>query len=157
MEQTGAKKGCVRSLVQSPAPFMSDNNVYNNKLAQERRFPFQGDAIRKAAEAGSCVFVGRCADYVLRDFDNTVNVFVTANIDERVKRICKRHGCTEDEARKIIESKESSRSSYYNYYTGKEWGHSTSYDLCINSSILGMEGTEEFIKDFITKKLGRGA
>ena len=67
--------------------------------------------------------------------------------------MCKRHECTEDEAKKIIESKEGSRSSYYNYYTGKEWGHSTSYDLCINSSILGMEGTEEFIKEFIKRKL----
>ncbi len=156
-EQNDEKKGFFRSLFHIHAPFMSDNNFYNNKLSQESLFQFQSDAIRKAAEAGSCVFVGRCADYVLRDFDNTVNVFVTANIDERVKRICKRHGCTEDEARKIIESKESSRSSYYNYYTGKEWGHSTSYDLCINSSILGMEGTEEFIKDFIKKKLGIGA
>ena len=69
-EQNDEKKGFFRSLFHIHAPFMSDNNFYNNKLSQESLFQFQSDAIRKAAEAGSCVFVGRCADYVLRDFDN---------------------------------------------------------------------------------------
>ena len=152
-EQNDEKKGFFRSLFHMHAPFVSDNNFYSNKLSQESLFQFQSDAIRKAAEAHSCVFVGRCADYVLRDFRNTVSVFITADLDERVARICKRHGCGADEAKKIIESKEASRASYYNYYTGKVWGHSTSYDLCINSSILGMDGTVEFVKEFIGKKL----
>ena len=152
-EQNDEKKGFFRSLVHIPAPVMSDSNFYNNKLSQESLFQFQSDAIRKAAAEHSCVFVGRCADYVLRDFKNTVSIFITADMDERIQRVCKRHECSEEEAKKIIESKESTRSSYYNYYTGKEWGHSTSYDLCINSSILGMDGTEEFIKEFIMKKL----
>lgn len=152
-EQNDEKKGFFRSLFHIHAPFMSDSNFYNNKLSQESLFQFQSDAIRKAAAEHSCVFVGRCADYVLRDFKNTVSIFITADMDERIQRVCKRHECSEEEAKKIIESKESTRSSYYNYYTGKEWGHSTSYDLCINSSILGMDGTEEFIKEFIMKKL----
>ncbi len=152
-EQNDEKKGFFRSLFHMHAPFVSDSNFYNNKLSQESLFQFQSDAIRKAAEAHSCVFVGRCADYVLRDFKNTVSVFVTADLDERIARVCKRHGCNADEAKKIIENKEASRASYYNYYTGKVWGHSTSYDLCINSSILGMDGTVEFVKEFIGKKL----
>ena len=155
-EQNDEKKGFFRSLFHMHAPFVSDSNFYNNKLSQESLFQFQSDAIRKAASEHSCVFVGRCADYVLRDFDNTVSVFITADLDERISRVCERHNCTEDEAKKIIESKESTRSSYYNYYTGKEWGHSSSYDLCINSSILGMQGTAEFIKEFINKKLKAG-
>ena len=155
-EQNDEKKGFFRSLFHMHAPFVSDSNFYNNKLSQESLFQFQSDAIRKAASEHSCVFVGRCADYVLRDFDNTVSVFITSDLDERISRVCERHKCTEDEAKKIIESKESTRSSYYNYYTGKEWGHSSSYDLCINSSILGMEGTEEFVKEFINKKLKAG-
>lgn len=134
-------------------PYISDNCFYNNKLSQESLFQFQSDAIRKAAEAHSCVFVGRCADYVLRDFNDMVSVFITANLDERIKRICKRHNCNEEEAKKIIESKEDSRSSYYNYYTGKTWGHSTSYDLCISSSLLGIDGTVDFLKEFIIKSL----
>ncbi|MDO4160206.1 MAG: cytidylate kinase-like family protein [Prevotellaceae bacterium] len=151
-EQNDETKGFFKSLFHMHAPFVSDNSFYNNKLSQESLFQFQSDAIRKAAENDSCVFVGRCADYVLRDFKNMVSVFITADIDQRIERVAKRHSCTEEEAKKIISSKEDSRSSYYNYYTGKTWGHSRSYDLCINSSILGIDGTEEFIKDFIKRR-----
>lgn len=151
-EQNDETKGFFKSLFHMHVPFVSDNSFYNNKLSQESLFQFQSDAIRKAAEEGSCVFVGRCADYVLRDFKNMVSVFITADIDQRIERVSKRHSCTEEEAKKIISSKEDSRSSYYNYYTGKTWGHSRSYDLCINSSILGIDGTEEFIEDFIKRR-----
>ena len=111
----------------------------------------QSDAIRKAAQKGPCVFVGRCADYVLRDFENVVSFFITANIDERIKRVSQRYGYSEQESRKLIENGERQRASYYNYYTGKKWGDSRSYDLCINSSILGIEGTMELIGDFLDK------
>ena len=92
-----------------------------------------------AADEGPCVFVGRCADYVLRDYDNRVDVFITANLADRIARVCSRLGCDEETARKKIASGENERSTYYNYYTGKEWGHSASYDLCVNSSLLGLE------------------
>lgn len=86
-------------------PYISDNCFYNNKLSQESLFQFQSDAIRKAAETHSCVFVGRCADYVLRDFNDMVSVFITANLDERIKRICKRHNCNEEEAKRLLKAK----------------------------------------------------
>ena len=152
-EQTDEKKGFFRSFFHLHAPFVGDNNFYSNKLSQESLFQFQSDAIRKAAEAQNCVFVGRCADYVLRDFDNTVSIFITADYDQRINRICNRYNCSIKDAEKIIRVKEGARSSYYDYYTGKEWGHSASYDLCINSSILGMEGTRDFIKAFVKQKL----
>lgn len=152
-EQNDEKKGFFKSLFHIHVPYISDNCFYNNKLSQESLFQFQSDAIRKAAMEHSCVFVGRCADYVLRDFNNTVSVFITADLEQRIERICKRHGCDEAEAGKIIESKESCRSSYYNYYTGKTWGSSASYDLCVNSSRLGIEGTAEYIKDFVAETL----
>ena len=135
-------------------PFLSSSGFYNNRLSQESLFQFQSDAIRKAAQESSCVFVGRCADYVLREYENTVNIFITADIKERIERVAKRHGCGAETAMKIINDRESERSTYYNYYTGKKWGYSASYDLCVNSSILGMEKTEELIKDFIRKKFG---
>lgn len=151
-EQNDETKGFFKSLFHMHVPYGSDNSFYNNQLSQENLFKFQSNAIRKAAENGSCVFVGRCADYVLRDFKNTVNVFITADIDKRIQSVCERRRCTRAEARKIIEKGEACRSSYYNYYTGKKWGDSRSYDLCINSSILGLDGTTEFIKEFIRKK-----
>ena len=153
-EQNDEQKGFLKSFFYAHMPFLSGSSFYSNKLSQESLFQFQSDAIRKAADEGSCVFVGRCADYVLRDYKNTVSVFITADLDERVERVAKRHGCGKETAMKIITDRESERSTYYNYYTGKKWGYSASYDLCINSSILGMERTEELIKEFIKNKLG---
>lgn len=132
-------------------PFISDSSFYDNGLSQENLFRLQSDAIRKAATESPCVFVGRCADYVLREHKNMVTVFVTADIDERIKNVCHRRNCSPDEARKLIESREDTRSSYYNYYTGKHWGDSSSYDLCVNSSLLGLEGTKNFIADFVRR------
>jgi cytidylate kinase len=153
-EQNDEQKGFLKSFFYAHMPFLSGSSFYSNKLSQESLFQFQSDAIRKAADEGSCVFVGRCADYVLRDYENTASVFITADLDERVERVAKRHGCGKETAMKIITDRESERSTYYNYYTGKKWGYSASYDLCINSSILGMERTEELIKEFIKNKLG---
>ena len=85
-------------------------------------------------------------------FKNVINIFITANIDDRIKAVCKRKNIDRAAARKFIESHEEQRASYYDYYTGKKWGHSESYDLCINSSHLGIEETEKFIAEFIRKK-----
>lgn len=152
-EQNDEQKGFFHSLFHLHSPFVGDGSFYDNEFSQEGLFKFQSDTIRRLAEAGSCVFVGRCADYVLRDFKNVVNVFITANMDDRISEIRKRKECTEAEAMKLIESGEKGRSTYYNYYTGKKWGDSSSYDLCINTSLLGLEATEAYIKEFIQKVL----
>lgn len=152
-EQNDEQKGFFHSLFHLHSPFVGDGGFYDNEFSQEGLFKFQSDTIRRLAEAGSCVFVGRCADYVLRDFKNVVNVFITANMDDRISEIRKRKECTEAEAMKLIESGEKGRSTYYNYYTGKKWGDSSSYDLCINTSLLGLEATEAYIKEFIQKVL----
>lgn len=151
-EQNDEHKGFFKSLFHIHTPYVIDSNFYNNKFSQESLFQFQSDAINKAADESSCVFVGRCADYVLRDRKNMINIFVTADMEERVAQIRDRYQCDEQNARKIIASREGERASYYNYYTGKKWGHSASYDLCINSSLLGLEETEKFIVTFIKKR-----
>ncbi len=151
-EQNDEQKGFFKSLFHTHLPFLSDNNFYSNDFSQEGLYKFQSDAIKRAANEGNCVFVGRTADYVLRDYENVVNVFITADEEDRVKAVSERRGITPEAARKFISNHESERASYYNYYTGKVWGHSESYDLCINSSLLGMEETEKFIAEFIRKK-----
>ena len=153
-EQNDEQKGFFKSLFHTHLPFLSDNTFYHNDFSQEGLYKFQSDAIRKAADEGNCVFVGRTADYVLRDYKNVINIFITANIDDRIKAVCKRKNIDRATARKFIESHEEQRASYYDYYTGKKWGHSESYDLCINSSHLGIEETEKFIAEFIRKKFG---
>jgi len=151
-EQNDEHKGFLKSLFHMRVPHVSDVNFYKSNISQEGLFQFQSDAIRKAAKKGSCVFVGRCADYILRDMPNVVNIFVTADIDWRAEQVIKRHQCTKEEALKIIHHAESSRASYYNYYTGKRWGDAASYDLCVDASILGIDATEQYIADFIRKR-----
>lgn len=126
------------SIYTSPTEnYMSDNGL----------FEIQCQTIRKIAEQGSAVIVGRCSDYVLRDFDNTLNVFLTSPLSVRVERICERHDLSEDKAETLILQKDRSREEYYNYFTFGNWGVASTYDLCIDSSILGIEGTADFIID----------
>lgn len=151
-EQNDEQRGIFRSLFHMHASHVGDNNMYNNNFSQESLFKFQSDAIRKAADQGSCVFVGRCADYVLRDRQNVLNVFITASMDFRIQQIMAKQNIDRIAARKFIEQREAKRAAYYNYYTGKKWGHSESYDLCIDTSILGLQQTEKFIADFTRKR-----
>lgn len=151
-EKNDEHKGFLRSLLCMHAPHIGDNSFYKSDFSQESLFLFQSDAIKKAATNGACVFVGRCADYVLREYDNVINIFITADRKQRIERVIKRHNCDDVMACKIINSQENERASYYNYYTGQKWGYAENYDLCINSSILGIEGTVTFIRDFIKSR-----
>ncbi|MCR4959586.1 MAG: cytidylate kinase-like family protein [Prevotella sp.] len=154
-EKNDERKGFLRTFLHLPyTNNTASESFYLNNFSQESLFKFQSDAIRKEAAKSSCVFVGRCADYVLRDFPNTVNVFITASMQFRVEHIAKKMGVSPDEARKVIEQGEKQRAEYYNYYTGKRWGAAQSYDLCIDASILGIEQTEQFIAEFVRKKFG---
>ena len=148
-EKTDEHVGFLKSLFTMPLPIISDSNFYKSDISEDGLFQFQSDAIRKAAEKGSCVFVGRCADYVLRDDPHAINIFVSADMEWRANRVMERHACSHDEAVKIIRLAEDKRASYYNYYTGKRWGDSASYHLCINSSLLGLRKTADVIALFI--------
>ena len=152
-EQNDEKKGFLKSLLNLQMPHVG-GGMYSSDFSQENLFQFQSDAIRKAASEGSCVFVGRCADYVLRDFPNVVSVFVSASMRARIDKLLAQQTVTPQQAKRLILQAEHRRAEYYNYYTGKKWGAAESYDLCINSSILGLVETEKFISDFIRKKFG---
>lgn len=151
-KKSDEKKSFIHTLFHLHAPMLSDDNFYNNKFSEESLFKFQCDAIRKAASQGSCLFIGRCADYVLRDKPNTVSIFLAADMEDRINRTMERYNMDEESARKTISKKDSTRASYYNYYTGKKWGAAESYDLCINTSIFGLDETAKFIADFIRKR-----
>ena len=153
-EQNDEKKGFLRSLLNVQATHLSGASLYKSNFSQESLFQFQSDAIRKAAEEGSCVFVGRCADYVLRDMPNVVKVFITASMKSRIDQVVQRRSVDIQQAKRIIQQEEERRATYYNYYTGKKWGAAESYDFCIDSSILGLVETEKLIADFIRKQLG---
>ncbi|MBO7045487.1 MAG: cytidylate kinase-like family protein [Prevotella sp.] len=150
-EQNDEKKGFFRGLLNMGSPHVNSGG-YKPGMTQETLFQFQSDAIRKAAKEDSCVFVGRCADYILRDFGNTVNIFITASMEYRIEQIMNKQHLDAEAAQKFIEQGEGKRADYYNYYTGKKWGSAESYDLCVDSSILGLMETEKLIAQFIRKR-----
>lgn len=154
-KQSDERKGFLRSFFHLPYNnnWGGGSNFYQNNFSQESLFKFQSDAIIKAAQEGSCIFVGRCADYVLRDFDNVVNVFITASIDSRAQLFMNEKNVMYEEAVKRIQQVESRRASYYNYYTGKQWGHAASYDLSIDASAIGSAETARLIAEYVRKKL----
>ncbi len=122
----------------------------------DRVYKAQCDFIHDLANGEPCVIVGRSADYVLRDVDNVVNIFVHAPIDECAKRIVGRHDTeTLDEARALAERTNKLRANFYNFYTDKRWGHATSYDLCIDSSTMPLEKLADFIINYIHLRLDK--
>lgn len=124
---------------------IADNYMSDNEL-----FRIQSDVIRKIAEEGSAIFIGRCSDYILRDL-KCLDVFITAEEEVRIKRVCEREGIPPEEAARLVRTKDRTRETYYNYFTFGNWGVASNYDLCIDSSLLGIEGTADFIIDMLGK------
>ena len=135
-------------------PFITEGAYpYNSYLSNDSLFKIQSDVIRHLAEKQSCLFVGRCADYILRDHPRCANVFVSASPEARIERLMKLHHISAEDAEDLMEKADKKRSSYYNYYSYKTWGAAATYHLCIDSSVLGIDGTVEFIKNFVKLKL----
>ena len=112
-------------------------------------FLAQFDAIKNLAKEGPCVIVGRCADYALNDMKNCVHIFIYGDEETKVNRIMKKYDVDAAKAKDMCIKKDKQRQSYYNYYSSKKWGRADSYDLCINSSILGVEGTVKLLIQYI--------
>lgn len=106
-------------------------------------------AIQKIASEHSCVIIGRCADYALRDFTGVVNVFISAPFETRVKRAIEKYGIAEKHAADYVKRIDKQRTSYYNYYTDKRWGAPQNYQLCLDSSALGIDGSVTLLKQFL--------
>lgn len=115
----------------------------------QKVFLAQFDTIRKIAAEGACVIVGRCADYALSEYDNCLNIFIHGNEKCRIERIMRKYDLPEQKAKDMIVKKDKQRQSYYNYYSSKKWGRADSYDLTVNSSVLGIDGSVKLIRQFI--------
>lgn len=149
-----ASQGLLGGLFGSRFPFLTEGAFsYNSYLSNDSLFKIQSDVIRQLAAKKSCLFVGRCADYILRDFSRCVNIFIAAPDDVRINRLMHLHNISEEAAEELIEKADKRRSSFYNYYSYKTWGAAATYHLCIDSSVLGIDGTVEFVKQFIKLKL----
>lgn len=112
-------------------------------------FLAQFDTIKKVAAEEPCVIVGRCADYALAELTNCIHLFIYADEETKTKRIMERYQLSEAKARDMMIKKDKQRQSYYNYYSSKKWGRADSYDLCVNSSVLGVEGTVKLVAQYV--------
>lgn len=121
----------------------------NSIASQDRLFEYQSEAIRKLAKNESCIIIGRCADYILKDYKNVVKVFIYADLESCVRAVMERFGYSETESEKKILSIDKERSEYYKYHTGHEWDCATNYDLCLNSGELGFDKVIEIIKGYL--------
>lgn len=109
----------------------------------------QFDSIRNLAGEGDAVFVGRCADYVLRGREDLVRVFVMADMPYRIRTVMARKSVGEDQAKKLIKEVDKDRASYYRYYTDQTWGDKDCYDLCVSVSRIGVEGAVKTIASYV--------
>lgn len=131
-------------------------NVFTNQDAgfaglslDERIFLAQSNVIRKVAEEGGCVIVGRCADYILKDYENVVNIFIRANLDFRIKRSIQVDQLDESKAGEIVSKKDKSRGNYYRYHAGERWDNLMNYDLVLRSDLVGIDKAVECIKNYV--------
>ena len=145
-DETG-KNSLLYSLVMGPASrgIPLKGNVSVEVLAEQA----QREAVEHAAQNGSSVIVGRCADYILRNEPGLLRVFVLAEESDRIQRICKRDGVGETQAREKIKRMDKARKSFYDYSTDRQWGAATSYDLCINVSKIGTDSAVQQILGYL--------
>ena len=110
------------------------------------------DTINAIADKGSCVIIGRCADYVLRERENVLRVFLYAPLEKRIKTVMERDDLNESAAKQKIQRMDRSRAAYYEFYSTQKWGVTSSYDLCLDTSLLGDQGTVDLIRHILEEK-----
>ena len=128
------------------------NNVFstnNGVTLQDEIYFTQNRIIKELADKGPCVIVGRCADYILREREDCLNVFIFADNESKIERAEKYFNITREEAPAVIKKKDKARANHYKYYTDQEWGMASNYDLCLNSGLIGIEGCVKVIQQVL--------
>lgn len=158
--KTAEHSGFAESFVQTheehrPGSFLYSLVTGAASVADEQPFPVQifqaqSEVIRMLAERESCIIIGRCADYVLRDRKNVVNLFVHAPMAARVERVCARDGLEPAAAEKKIRQTDKDRIAYYNFFTSQKWGEAQHYDLTVNTASIGVSGVVTLVRDYLT-------
>lgn len=132
-----------------------NTGAYVDMPVNQKRFISQVEMIKKIVKDGPCVLVGLCADYALADRDNVISFYIHADINSRIRRIARIYDVTDSKALDMINDTDTKRNNYYNFYTTKNWGQADSYTMCLDSSILGIEGTAEMIEQLVRLKDNR--
>jgi len=145
-------KSFLYSLVMDTHSFGYSSSSFSEMPITHKVFLAQFDTIKRIADEGPCVIVGRCSDYALADYENAIHLYMHAPMEAKIKRIKRLYEYTESKAKDVINKTDKKRASYYNYYSNKKWGEASGYNLSIDSNVLGIEGTVEMIKSYIELK-----
>lgn len=156
-EKTGLSKECfsnaeetsASNLLLSLTTLTPSLDSYGLPLS-EKIFLVQSQVIKEVAEKGSCVIVGRSADYVLSDMENCINVFLQADLKDRVERAITEYGLTEKNVENTVIKTDKRRASYYSYFTGLKWGRTENYDLILNTSRMDLEKIADVIEKYVS-------
>ncbi len=143
-----AEQLSTHSFLYSLSMFGSVDGVYGLPLS-DKVYIAQSEIIKKCAEKGPCVIVGRCSDYVLKDFDNVINFFIYSDEKSKIERAVKYYGINADKASSELKKKDKKRANYYNYYSSQDWGYFGNYHLSINSDAVGIDASVDILSSFV--------
>ncbi len=146
-----AHNSLLYSIAMGMNVFSSQEVGFTGLSLDDKVFLAQSNVIRKVAEEGPCVIVGRCADYILKDKENVVNVFISASPDFRIRRSIEVDNLQEAKAAEIVLKKDKSRANYYKYHSGERWNNILNYHIAVRSDMCGIDGTVECLKNYIDK------
>lgn len=153
-ERADENRGFFSRVLDSLTPVVGTGDFYGDQfLSSEKLFNLQSKAIRKAAAEHSSVFIGRAADYVLRGHPRCISVFVSANMEDRILRVMENEKVARSVAIRMIDAGDRKRSEYYNFFSQTTWGAAETYNMQINTSALGIEGSADVIEAFARKAL----
>ena len=142
-----AEQLSTHSFLYSLSMFGSVDGIYGLPLA-DKVYLAQSEVIKKCADEGPCVIVGRCSDYVLKDYDNVVNFFIYSDEQHKIERAVKYYGISQDKAAQELKKKDKKRANYYNYYTSQSWGNFDNYHLSLNSDAIGVDAAVDVLALF---------
>lgn len=147
--ETKATNSLLYSIAMGMSAYGSHEVGYTSLSLDDRIFIAQSEVIRNLAKEGPCVIVGRCADYILKDMDNVINVFIWADMKYRVHRATTMYDLPVNKAEENIRKADKRRANYYNYHANEKWGKAENYHISIRSDIVGMDSSVDILKSYI--------
>lgn len=144
-----ASNSLLYSIAMGMNVFSNQEIGFSGLSLDDRIFLAQSKVIRNVAEEGPCVIVGKCADYILKEKENVVNLFINATLDFRISRAIEIDGISKDKAAETVMKKDKSRANYYKYHSGERWDNVLNYDMAIRSDLCGIDGTVACLKAYL--------
>ena len=149
--ESKATNSLLYSIAMGMSAYGSQEAGFSHLSLDDRIYLAQSDVIKKCAEEGPCVIVGRCADYILKDRTDVIHFFICADMDFRKERAIRIDGVDADNAEDIVIKKDKRRANYYNYHSGEKWGMASNYHMCLNSGAIGIEAATKLFVDYLER------